>query len=261
MRFLNILFLAFVIITTVGCGKPTTLQRYHAGYEAEIIKLNEVLIIPPVATVHTVGAFGSKEKMYDYEFNLEDLIQKQMIAAIEAKGYRAQLLHKKTIAEQHLNNLVMTLRDEYALVSKVLYTPAAWEEEKAFSINQNLGKLAIELGEKTHSDLILIADYNGAIKTNGARTADFIGAMLTGHSDALQNSDSATMLIAIIDTKNGTLLWSNMGHSILGMFDGTQTDKDDIKRIYGMTANILEPLQARNMPIKPKTPPQKDAKK
>ena len=45
-------------------------------------------------------------------------------------------------------------------------------------LNLDLGKFAIELGEKTHSDLILITDYSGAIKTNGARTADFIGAML-----------------------------------------------------------------------------------
>ncbi len=261
MRLLNIFFLAFIIMSTIGCAKPTTLERYHAGYETEIIRHNEVLIIPPVATIHTVGAFGSKEKMYDYEFNLEDLIQRQMVAAIAEKGYRVQLLHKKTIAEQHLNNLVMPLRDEYALVSKELYTPARWEEEKAFSINQNLGKIAIELGEKTHSDLILITDYSGAIKTNGARTADFIGAMLTGYSNALDNSDSATMLIAIIDAKNGNLLWSNMGHSILGLFNGTQTDKDDIKRIDGMIADILKPLQARNMPIKPKPLPKKDVKK
>ena len=257
MRISNLFLLFFITIATIGCAKPTTLERHQQGYESEIIRQNEILIIPPVADVNTVGAFGSKEKMYDYEFNLEDLIQKQMVPAIEAKGYKAQLLHKRTIAEQHLNNIVMPLRDEYALVSKELYSPAALEEEKAFSINQNLGKFAIELGEKTHSDLILITDYSGAIKTNGARTADFIGAMLTGRSDALQNSDASTMLIAIIDAKNGNLLWSNMGHSVLGIFDGTQTDTDDVKRIDEMIKNILEPLQARNMPIKPKNPPAK----
>ena len=99
MRISNLFLLFFITIATIGCAKPPTLERHQQGYESEIIRQNEILIIPPVADVNTVGAFGSKEKMYDYEFNLEDLIQKQMVPAIEAKGYRAQLLHQKTIAE------------------------------------------------------------------------------------------------------------------------------------------------------------------
>jgi hypothetical protein len=252
MRFFRTAFLIFIIIATSACAKPKTMERHSAGYEGQIIQANNILIIPPAAEINTIGAFGSKERMHDYEYHLEDVIQREIVPAIETKGFKAKALSKQEVIEQNLNNLVMQLRDIYNDETKNLYNPLLWDEEKAFAINQNIGKIAIDLGEKTGTDLILVSSYNGAIKTNSARAAEFALAMFAIHSETSGQNDRAVMTIGIIDAKNGNVLWNNAEFSILGMFSETKNNEDDIKRVNDILAKILAPLQARNMPIKPK---------
>lgn len=253
MRLLNFTLLLFIIITTSACAKPKTMERHNSFYEGEIIQRNNVLIIPPVAEIAMVDTFGKRERMHDYEYHMEDLIHSEIYPLIREKGYNPIYLSKKDIVEKKLNNLVMQLRDIYDEETKALYKPALWEEEKAFSITENIGKIAVDLGKKTNTDLILVLDYDLSIKTSGARTAGFMLAMISYSARSqVENNDVATMKIGIIDTKNGNVLWTNAHNDALGLFQETKNHEDDVKRVRKILSKTLEPLQEKNAPIKTK---------
>ncbi len=57
---------------------------------------------------------------------------------------------------------------------------------------------------KTGSDIIVMFDYTGAVKTNRARKLAFALSLLP------YNADNSVMVIGIIDAKIGNVLWTNM---------------------------------------------------
>lgn len=69
----------------------------------------------------------------------------------------------------------------------LIYTPLLWPEEKAFSITQNIGEPAVILGEKTGADIFVLLHYVQMIKTNGARTRDFL---MSAFGCSISNADN-----------------------------------------------------------------------
>ncbi|CAK6508645.1 hypothetical protein [Rickettsia helvetica] len=87
--------------------------------------------------------------------------------------------------------------------------PLLWPEEKAFSITQNIGEPAVILGEKTGADIFVLLNYIQMIKTNGARTRDFL---MSAFGCSVSNADNIFMSIGIVEAKSGNGLMQHPNH-------------------------------------------------
>ncbi len=249
MRFAHFLPLILVVMVASGCTKMTTV-RHAPNYKSAVAGHKEVLILPPLVEVNTVDIAGRKERMYDYETHLEDIITREMVKPFEDKGFRVKSLKRRDIYDLKLFHSFTSLRDSYNLAREELYSKLLWEEDKAFSITKNLGRDATILGEGTNGDLLIMVDYAQIVKTNGARTRDLALNILFGVG-GLENVDSSSMVIGIIDTKNGDLLWANISHNMSDIFSSgfesfSSQDKVDIKKVNKLIKAILDPLKKEN---------------
>lgn len=235
-----------LIVVLSGCAKTTTV-RHRADYDSVISRHVEVLILPPQAEVNMVDISNRKERMCNYEYHLEDLIADTVITAIQEKGFRAKLLRKKDIHDQGLYGDYMHLRQSYDLVREELYAQLRWEEEKAFNITKKVNpEAAIALGKKTNTDIILMTDYAGAVKTNGARTRDFVMSILWSPS-AIEGADKSVIIIGMIDARTGNILWTNLISDSKDLyacaFDTLSSQKKvEQERLNQLIKSILNPL-------------------
>ena len=208
MRHLTYL-LPFLIFILSGCSNTTTL-RHRADYDSTLMRHKEVLVLPPQAEINMVDASRRKDRMYNYEYYFEDIIESTIVTAVQEKGFRTKLLRKKDIRDQGLYDDYTRLRQSYNLVREELYAPLLWEESKAFNITQKVNMEAAKaIGEKTSSDIIVMIDYAGAVKTNGARACDFVVSILFSPA-AAEGADKSVIIIGLIEAKTGNVLWANM---------------------------------------------------
>jgi hypothetical protein len=253
---LRSIFLSLLMMLTISCTKKTTI-RYAANYQDAINKSHQVLILPPNVEVNTVDIGNKKTRMYNYEEHLASLMTEQLTTALQKHGFRTKIFHKKDIKEQELYDSLMLLRKAYNPILEELYSPLDWEIKKATAITKNAGEHTIKIGEKTESDILIFTDYARNVKTNGARTLGFITDFFTGPIYAYkpnelrpilinpsENVDQALMVIALIDAKNGNILWTNFSgiksdlcSSML--FESSNDKKTDIKHLDKIIAITL----------------------
>ncbi|MFV9848861.1 MAG: hypothetical protein AB8U35_03680 [Rickettsia aeschlimannii] len=156
--------------------------------------------------VYTLDIGNCKERKYDYEDHLEELLKQEISLAMQKNDLRVKLLHNKDIRTQKLDYLVSRFRSSYNNAYTALYTPLLWPEAKAFSMTQNIGEPVIILGEKTGADIFVLLNYVQMIKTNGARTRGFLMSAL---GCSVSNADNIFMFIGIVEVKSGRILWIN----------------------------------------------------
>lgn len=240
--------LIFVVLLTTACAR-TTLIRHSKDYETFAARPKKVLILPPIVEVNSVDFSNRKERKYDYESHLERIITEVIMSPMQEKGFRIKLLRRKDIAEQKLGKYVMDLREAYNKGREELYAPLLWEESKAFTVSKNVGQSAKLLGEVTQADLLLMIDYAGVVKTNGARTRDFLLGVLTNNSrTAFDNADNSIMVIGLIDTRSGNIIWTNMGSTSKDVIASAAENfasahKVDTEKMQTLITNILTPLK------------------
>ena len=239
------LFLFFLLLLTSSCANMTTI-RHSADYDHQSLQNRKILLLPARAEVSMVG-IGSSERMYDYEYHIEDLIIQELMPFLIEKNYKVKNLHKKELSNKNLADAYLGLRDSYDRVREELYTQSLLEEEKAFSITHNLGKQAKDLGQLTGSDILLVVDYVATNKTSGARALDLATNILFG-SESHEETNKAVMIIGIIDAKNGNIIWTNMGVQIHDLFwaafdNLSEGDKLDRQNLNYIIKNILADLE------------------
>lgn len=247
MRFINCLFLISIILLSSACTQHNTHIRHIKEYEKFIRQDSRILILPPTIEVNTVDISNRKTRSYNYEYHLENTINKALVTALQGKGFKVRILERTDIREQKLSDNVIDLRQNYTLIRQELYSKPLWNEDEAFSVKKNAGMPAILLGEKMTSNLILIAEYAGSIKTNGARIRDFAGSIIPGNLHVLNNADRAIMAIGIINAENGDILWANIHSSSKDLFtcafdSFSPPEKVETENINELVANILNPL-------------------
>ncbi|MCT4635097.1 MAG: hypothetical protein N4A31_02465 [Rickettsiales bacterium] len=240
MRILRAILLIVLALNFCACVNYTSV-RYTPEYKSVINQNPEILILPPEAEVVTVEASGKSQKMYDYEYNIEFIIANQLISELAKKGFKSKLLDRKTIYDYKLNEAIAQLDQIYEKNRNELYTPTLWAEEKAFSISNNIGPSAINIGSKTNSKILLVTNYARAIKTSGSRTKDVMMDLFLGtrHSD---NADNAIIVIGIIEIKTGRILWTNRLTAMRGVFSSSSNKEEEEKQMEAIIKNILAPL-------------------
>ncbi|MFV9930410.1 MAG: hypothetical protein AB8U82_06245 [Rickettsia endosymbiont of Haemaphysalis japonica] len=125
---------------------------------------------------------------------------------MQKNGLRVSYCTTKILEHKSLMILVSRFCSSYNNTYTALYTPLLWPEEKAFSMTQNIGEPVIMLGEKTGADIFVLLNYVQMIKTNGARTRDFLMSAL---GCSVSNADNIFMSIGIVEAKSGRILWTN----------------------------------------------------
>ncbi|BBJ32143.1 hypothetical protein RAS_12520 [Rickettsia asiatica] len=123
----------------------------------------------------------------------------------------------------------------------LIYTPLLWPEEKAFSITQNIGEPAVILGEKTGADIFVLLNYVQMIKTNGARTRDFL---MSAFGCSVSNADNIFMSIGIVEAKSGRILWTNATPQAQPFSSSifSSHDKSEIGNFHAVINMLLSPL-------------------
>lgn len=241
-------YLALVLLVfTTACTKVTSI-RYNPGYNNVLSKHQEVIILPPAAEVNTVDIGGKKKRVYNYEANLEQLIAAETNTDLQELGFNVKVMHRKDFHDLGIYDHYLRLRDTYDTARRELYQPLLWEESKAFAIANRLGESAIIVGKKTKSDIIIMVDYAGMVKTNGARALDLTLTLLTGHDNSSNNAESSLMIIGIIDAKTGNILWTNMSVDNKDLFSSainnfSSQNNIDVKRLNKLIENIFKPLK------------------
>lgn len=241
MRFKKFLPLLIVGLLCCGCT-PTTTLRHHSNYKDSIKSAKDAVIMPVVAEVNTVSFGGKKERMYDYETHIEGMISEIMLSSLVDKGLRVKLLRKKHIHEQHIGDIILSLRKHYNDAREELYSPLNQEHKKAFNIVKNIGNSAKALRETIGSDLLIFVDYVGAVKTTGARTLDFASTILLG-DEVSKDADNSSLVIGLIDARGGDVIWMNLGVVQKDIYDcafdnfssHSKVEKETLTRLITLT--------------------------
>lgn len=236
--------LILILVISSACASKTTI-RHASDLQSAIARSNHVaLIMPPVVEVNMVDIASKKSRMYDYEYHLENILYQQIIPALQEQGIRTQILHRRTLHDQDLARDAASMRERYQEIRDLLYKEILWNKERAFNIVENTGPFAMPIGLKNHGDLLIMVDYARDVKTSGARTRDFMMDLFLGTS-ASNDADKSILIIAIIDAKNGKLLWTNMGinmRDVIGSAIDNTGSEDELaqERIKTMLTNMFE---------------------
>ena len=239
-------FLLLSPLLLAACASKTTI-RHSVGYEAVLKNQWNAVILPPTAHIQSMGAFGSKERLYNYEQEFEHLAADEALVDLKERGFQVKYLHRKDIDEAGAYEAYTHLTHAYDEARKQLYCPLEQEEKKAFALTKNVGSAAVELATKTHSDLIIMVDYEGAIQTNGSRALSLALTAVTGVCSG-GPAETSHMVIGIIDGKKGDILWTNLAvdtSSVLGSaFSNLRSQKSsDSKKLEKLIDRIFKPLK------------------
>lgn len=245
----NIKFIALfaALLLTSSCTRYTYLRK-TADLENELSKNNKVVLIPSEATINTVDVAGKKTKMYDFEEAVEEVIVDIVIPKLQAKGYSIQVLTKKDIREDKISKDIMILRENYEDILKELYTPELWAEEKAFNINSYINKKG-DYKELMNSNLILFVDYASQNKTSGAMMKDFLINLVISSKER-EIAEKSIIAIAMIDSKDGKVLWSNRVLGDVNLIKATFHSRSDSLTTEKKKISLLLDEALKDLPSK-----------
>jgi hypothetical protein len=244
MKLKNLLFCILALVLT-SCSS-LSYKRHAKDYDKILTKSRNVAILPPSIEVFTSDALGNKEKMYNYEIYLGDIMVERIKDILSSKGLRSVILYRKDIVDKKLYPDVTKIRDKYNQIREELYSTIAWETEKAHSVNVNVDSSAFVIGDKTGSDIILFVDYVRNIKTTGSRALAFFSDLFLNTSSS-SDVDKAVIFIGLVDAKNGNLIWLNffeLQDSLLGSIFKTGEDKKiDTDHLNKVIQGVLKEIK------------------
>lgn len=245
------LYLPLLLVLICSACSKTTLLRHRQDYTSNYTQYHQLLVMPVVAEIHIADFSDKKERLYDYEYHIQDLITRQIIPILEAKGFKTKLLSKSDIKELQLGKDITSFKSKYNQLRQELYKPLLLEEAKAFAIDKSVGQFSADLGKKTQSDLLVVVDYAGLIKTNGARVRDLAMSLLFNNRTMAENADNAVMFIGMVEAKSGNILWLNNHTMREDIYTSAWNnmkaqDKVELKKINEIINTALQPFKAKH---------------
>ena len=212
-----------------------------------------MVVLPPLVEVNTIDVGGKATREHNYEYQLEQIVTEVLVEKLHSKGYAVKPVTKKEIHDLKISRKILAFQEEYQQEINKLYTPLAWEEKKAFVIDTSLKSAVKDLGDSTHSDVIVFVEYAARNKTSGATAKDtLIGLFVPGGGgNSIEDaSQFVSIRVALIDATNYNILWSNItreGYSaFMSAFDNMSSiDKADRRRLNQLCDVLLAKLPKR----------------
>ena len=222
----------------------TTVRRSPDHIAA--LRDKKVIVLPPKVEVNMIEFSGKKHRMYDFEYYLEGIIADNITEILNDNHLKSKFLHRREIYDKKLVETDGRIQDRANEILGELYTTASMPTKQAYDIQRNIDcSIASDLGAKSDSDVIAIVQYDQKSKTTGAKTGEFLMAVL-GNSGNNEAAERSIMLISFFDAKTGKLIWSNLAldeKSIFGAMTVGKNHRDaDAKHLRTLMTNTLRPI-------------------
>ena len=238
----NYLFFTIAALLISACANNLTTVRHSAIYSPQDLKKGQIIILPTEASVSMVDTFGSTERMENYEYHIESIIDHSALSALKEQGYDVVLLSKKDLVDRKISGKALQFKDQYNEAIKTVYESCYLDKEKAFAIDNKVGSIN-ELNTGAKKKYILLCHYTGSSQTTGARVTNILIDALIG-SRLSSNAESTNLLIGITDNSNSKFYWSNVYATADGVFTSAFQDNDtkDQKHSDDLVKSILKPM-------------------
>lgn len=233
----------------VSCANKTSV-RHRNDYAKTLKHSRGITVLPVKAEVNMVSVTGKKERMYDYEYAIEEAIFKEAKPILKKKGYKVSMLNKRNLKDKSLFSNYELLYEGLEKETSELYKEPLMNVERAYNIENKVGMHAMVVGRESRGDVLFLVNYLNNIQDNGARALNvamfvFSAAVGSTNSGHLDGTDNAGILLSMVDAKNGNVLWCNHFFTSSGMMhdmfrgDSKEVDK---KRIDQLLSGALKTL-------------------
>ncbi|MBP9791664.1 MAG: hypothetical protein KBC27_00435 [Rickettsiales bacterium] len=235
-----------MLFLTASCTNLTSV-RHRNDYEKTLKKTRVLSLLPVKAEVKMVGVDGDHNRMYDYEYEVEKIIFRSVKPILAKKGYKVALVSKRALKDKNIFSYYDMLSEDLDKELLDLYSAPMMDTDKAYKIENKIGRHAFVVGKGTKGDVIVFINYLNNVKTNSARVAAFMTDVLLKTNNTSE-VDKATIIISLIDAKNGNILWSNCFAVSTDLFEDMFRGKDqefEYKRVDSLMSGVLKPLPNR----------------
>lgn len=171
------LILITVIFLSACSGVRNTFVRSAPEYEDLLRNSKLAILITPEIEVNTVDSFGKKERQYNYEDILEDIVNRTIISQVTDKDIKIKLLTRKDVKNNLLSSDIVEVKDNFDKVIYDLYANGAWPEHEAFAIDRYI-QVTHKFYHKLGADLLVIVRLYSDRQTSGAMKATFAKQLL-----------------------------------------------------------------------------------
>lgn len=239
----KLLILSLVLLS--ACTKYTTV-RHTADFDMESIKRANVALMPAEAEINLVEFGSGKKRLDDYEYNIEQVVKDVLLTSFHEQGFKISFLSRKDL---HMKGLLKDyLRTKEALDELIvkLYKIDRMPVDKAFQITDKVNRQVVHPFYEQNYQYLVFPLYGGHYATNGARMANYLLASFVG-SAAAECSESQSLLLAIVNTQNGEIVWTNKAFncsSVYFSFEqiGASNEELDYKYVGKVAKANLSPL-------------------
>lgn len=227
--FLRPTLMIIAMLALAACDNTTA--RYASDYASQLSR-KELLILPASAEAYTVDAASTQTRKYDYEDHIEPILTVELQKKLQERGYVAKILHKKDLAIDKSYVEYGAFQQAFKTAYEAAYQNKAFvKREEAMNSVIPLNGRAKALGTKLGAPLLVYIDYNETVRTADGQALDFAAGvamqMLIGTSSSTP-PDKTRAIVAIIDSENDRVLWTNPGASAGGgMVAGMMYTEDE----------------------------------
>ena len=198
-----------------GCANNTTV-RHASDWQDHRKNIKSIVIIPDDIKVVEITFGGDGDNLPEKEDIITNFVNEELSGLLQAKGFDAKIIDPTILENPDMAFAIEELDNSYTSIAEETYQAAFMTKEKASKMEHSLGELVAPIGALTEADAILLVDFDGAEKSSGMIAKDVavsvITTLLTG-STPVANTERLTGHFALIDAKDGDLLWSNINTS------------------------------------------------
>jgi len=192
----------FVILFAAACG-PACAQYAHPDLKAGKRKVSSFVLMPVEVQMTRVSMKGA-ERMDQESAQAEQVFAPVFAGVLEAKGYQVdqKSLLPATLAQApDLLSTVNDLQNRFNEILKQVTSKPKDVRKGRFT----LGDAVVNLPQSEHVDALLFVHATGLVLTDNKKTFDFFFG--TGGM-----ADADTVLVGVVDSKNGDLLYFAKAH-------------------------------------------------
>ncbi|MDN3637250.1 hypothetical protein QWY82_00390 [Simiduia curdlanivorans] len=213
MKKIGLISLLCLLIS--ACVSNTSV-RQHQDYADIAKEVSTVVIIPPDVDIELVAFDGDNEELTEDQLLIAAEITAQAKGKLKSEGLTVIDfdIAGEMLADEEFAYAVTQCTEAWNAAKQELYVTGFVSEEKKSSFQTSMGPVANAIAEKTGADSMLLMHFQGAKKSAGMIAKDvgtsvLVGVLTMGAVIPVQNTEGATLDIALVETAGGRLIWSN----------------------------------------------------
>ena len=206
MPIIKKLILGSIILALWGCANNTTVRQI-SDWHTQKKEIKSITIIPDDIKVVTIAFGGDGDSIPKQEEKIKSFINSNLPKMLEKKGFKASIIDSALLENPDIAFAIEEVDNSYGSIASETYQSAFMNKEKALAMDRNIGEVAAIIGAITESDAILLVDFSGFKKSTGMLVKDALVQALLGGNSVV--SEGLTGNFALIDSKDGDLLWTN----------------------------------------------------